>query len=65
MHDWDVKVTQPFSQFKIGGKTSYVRKKLTERLKFVQFLADGLPYRTLYSVHHRFRNLYESNVRGR
>ncbi|XP_043286492.1 uncharacterized protein [Venturia canescens] len=35
--------------------------KFEERKKFVQFLARGLPKRFLYSVYHRFRNLYDTH----
>lgn len=62
-HDWDVKELKPFLQLRIG-KLTYMRNT-TERRKFVQFLADGLPNRTLYSVYHRFRNLYEKKVQRR
>ena len=33
---------------------------LNERKNFVRFLANGLPWRSLYSVYFRFRNLYTS-----
>lgn len=36
-------------------------KSLEERQKFVQFLANGLPWRTLYSVYHRFKYLYRNH----
>ena len=38
---------------------------LNERKNFVRFLANGLPWRSLYSVNFRFRNLYTScKVKG-
>lgn len=63
LHNWDVKNVKPFLQFRIRNIT-YMRN-ITERRKFVQFLADGLPDRTLYSVYHRFRNLHENNLQRR
>ncbi|XP_011636924.1 uncharacterized protein LOC105427066 isoform X3 [Pogonomyrmex barbatus] len=63
LHNWDKRKTKPFLQLRIGTLT-YMRNT-TERRKFVQFLADGLPDRTLYSVYHRFRNLYENNLQRR
>lgn len=57
-------MVHPFLQLRIGGRVTYMRST-TERRKFVQFLADGLPNRTLYSVYHRFRNLNENNVHRR
>ncbi|XP_036138407.1 uncharacterized protein LOC105828623 isoform X2 [Monomorium pharaonis] len=65
LHDWDVKMTRPFLQLRDELKRDYRIRKKIERRKFVQFLADGLPDRTLYSVYHRFRNLYENNVQRR
>lgn len=38
---------------------------MLERKKFVQFLARNLDDRTLYSVYHRFRNLYSPHIQGR
>ncbi|KAL6448200.1 hypothetical protein ACFW04_000298 [Cataglyphis niger] len=64
IHNWDVKMVRPFLQLRIDGRVTYMRNT-AERRKFVQFLADGLPNRTLYSVYHRFRNLYENNVHRR
>lgn len=64
IHDWNVKMVHPFLQLRINGTVTYMRNT-TERRKFVQFLADGLPNRTLYSVYHRFRNLHENNVHRR
>lgn len=63
LHNWNVKRTKPFLQLRIG-RLIYMRNT-TERRKFVQFLADGLPNRTLYSVYHRFRTLYEDNLQRR
>lgn len=63
LHDWSSKNVQPFLHLR-EDNTVYIRSK-TERRKFVQFLADGLPNRTLYSVYHRFRNLYANHVQRR
>lgn len=35
---------------------------MRERKKFVQFLANGLPWRTLYSVYSRFKVLYRNKI---
>ncbi|XP_076182225.1 uncharacterized protein LOC143154202 isoform X2 [Ptiloglossa arizonensis] len=55
IHNWDPKNVDPFLCMK-NGKQFYIRS-MTERQKFVQFIANGLPWRTLYSVYHRFRNI--------
>ncbi|KYM89318.1 hypothetical protein ALC53_02394 [Atta colombica] len=61
--NWDVNKSKPFLQLRVGNLT-YMRN-IKERRKFVQFLANGLPERTLYSVYHRFKNLYENNLQRR
>lgn len=63
LHKWNVKKTKPFLQMRTG-RLMYMRN-ITERRKFVQFLADGLPNRTLYSVYHRFKTLYGNNLQRR
>lgn len=63
LHKWDSKKVEPFLLLREGNKT-YIRSK-KQRRKFVQFLADGLPNRTLYSVYHRFRNLYTNRFQRR
>ncbi|XP_006618190.1 uncharacterized protein LOC102681740 [Apis dorsata] len=63
LHKWDSKKVEPFLLLREGNKT-YIRSK-KQRRKFVQFLADGLPNRTLYSVYHRFRNLYTNHFQRR
>ncbi|EGI65343.1 hypothetical protein G5I_06203 [Acromyrmex echinatior] len=63
IHNWDVNKSKPFLRLRIGNLT-YMRNT-RERRKFVQFLANGLPERTLYSVYHRFKNLYENNLQRR
>ncbi|XP_033226064.1 uncharacterized protein LOC117178742 [Belonocnema kinseyi] len=56
VHDWDEKNVQPFLYLKHQGRCHI--SSITERKKFVQFLANGLPDRTLYSVYFRFRRLF-------
>lgn len=55
-HDWDPKNYGVFLQFKHGDKL--IMSCMEERRKFVQFLADGLPNRPLYSVYNRFKKIY-------
>ncbi|XP_076231545.1 uncharacterized protein LOC143177499 [Calliopsis andreniformis] len=57
IHNWNPQNTEPFRILKNGNKF-YIRST-EERQKFVQFLANGLPWRTLYSVYQRFKKLYE------
>ncbi|XP_072743756.1 uncharacterized protein [Anoplolepis gracilipes] len=61
IHNWNINILHPFLHLRIDNRQTYIRNT-KERRKFVQFLADGLPNRTLYSVYHRFKNLYENNV---
>ncbi|XP_017753527.1 PREDICTED: uncharacterized protein LOC108546106 [Eufriesea mexicana] len=63
LHRWDPKKCEPFLLLRDKNKPRIRSKK--ERKKFVQFLADGLPNRTLYSVYHRFRNLYAGHFQRR
>ncbi|XP_031836095.1 uncharacterized protein LOC116428505 [Nomia melanderi] len=63
LHTWDPSTVQPFLLLREGNAT-YIRSK-KQRRKFVQFLANGLPNRTLYSVYHRFRNLFADRVQRR
>ncbi|XP_014471805.1 PREDICTED: uncharacterized protein LOC106742945 [Dinoponera quadriceps] len=63
LHNWDETNCKPFLQLRKGG-TMHIRH-ISQRRKFVQFLANGLPNRTLYSVYHRFKNLYENNIQTR
>ncbi|CAK9821635.1 hypothetical protein ANTRET_LOCUS331 [Anthophora retusa] len=63
LHDWNPKNFEPFLFLK-DDRTTFIHSK-RERRKFVQFLADGLPNRTLYSVYHRFRNIYTDHVQRR
>lgn len=63
LHDWNKKNVTPFLLLRQTNR-SYIRNK-RQRKRFVQFLANGLPRRSLYSVYHRFRTLYEPRVQRR
>ncbi|KAH0948848.1 hypothetical protein HN011_000007 [Eciton burchellii] len=63
IHGWIVTHVTPFLYLRVGTEP-YIRSPI-ERRKFVQFLADGLPNRTLYSVYHRFKTLYRNNINRR
>ncbi|XP_076652468.1 uncharacterized protein LOC143358858 [Halictus rubicundus] len=63
LHNWNQQKVIPFLLLRVDNKT-YIRSK-KQRRKFAQFLAHGLPNRTLYSVYHRFRNLYTERVQRR
>lgn len=63
LHNWDFIKVQPFLLLREENVT-FIRSK-KQRRNFVQFLADGLPNRTLYSVYHRFRILYEERLQRR
>ncbi|XP_033222217.1 uncharacterized protein LOC117176204 isoform X2 [Belonocnema kinseyi] len=63
IHNWDKRNQKPFLYMRHGA--IQILRFLEERRKFVQFLAMGLPNRTLYSVHQRFRKLYQGNLHGR
>lgn len=53
-------MVKPFFNWRHNGK--YYIGNVKERQKFVQFLANGLPWRTLYSVYSRFKVLYRKNI---
>lgn len=57
VHGWNPKITEPFTTLKNGNRF-YIRS-MEERQKFVQFLANELPWRSLFSVYQRFKKLYE------
>ena len=63
LHNWKCSKVQQFLVLRIEN-TTHIRSKKQRRM-FVQFLADGLPNRTLYSVYHRFRNLYAERLQRR
>ncbi|KAK2588769.1 hypothetical protein KPH14_001649 [Odynerus spinipes] len=60
LHNWDTKNVKPFLSFK--DKCKFYIKSAEERKKFIQFLANGLPWRTLYSVYWRFKKLNSSYI---
>ncbi|CAL7944248.1 unnamed protein product [Xylocopa violacea] len=62
VHDWNPKCVQPFLSMKRNNKF-YIRS-MEERQKFVQFLANGLPWRTLFSVYNRFKCLHKKHERS-
>lgn len=55
-HNWEPTNYEPFLDFKHGDE---IIVSLNERRKFAQFLADGLPNRSLYSVYGRFKRLFQ------
>ncbi|XP_024890435.1 uncharacterized protein LOC112466541 isoform X1 [Temnothorax curvispinosus] len=63
LHDWDAKTVEPFLYWRHNGR--YFIRDVKERQKFVQFLANGLPWRTLYSVYSRFKVLYRNKITTR
>ncbi|XP_047367217.1 transcription termination factor 1-like isoform X1 [Vespa velutina] len=60
VHNWKEDHVKPFLSLKHNGK--YYIRSFEERQKFVQFLANGLSWRTLYSVYWRFKNLYHNRI---
>ncbi|CAK9825462.1 hypothetical protein ANTRET_LOCUS3459 [Anthophora retusa] len=62
VHDWNPKHVQPFLYTKFSSH--YYIKSVEQRKKFIQFLAKGIPWRSLYSVYHRFKYLYTSRKKG-
>uniref|UniRef100_A0A1B6IA74 Myb-like domain-containing protein n=1 Tax=Homalodisca liturata TaxID=320908 RepID=A0A1B6IA74_9HEMI len=49
----------------MSSKQLYGYFPVKERLKFKQFLARKLPYRRLYSVYHKFMDIFAVKSRGR
>ncbi|KAK0181048.1 hypothetical protein PV327_003368 [Microctonus hyperodae] len=62
-YKWNKNITHPFLHVKRSG--FFYISPVNERRKFVQALAKGLNNRTLYSVYHRFRNIYSSHKQDR
>ncbi|XP_012222593.1 transcription termination factor 1-like isoform X2 [Linepithema humile] len=60
LHNWDPKMIQPFLYWRHNMK--YYIDNVQERQRFVQFLANGLPWRTLFSVYSRFKTLYNNKI---
>ncbi|XP_054004383.1 uncharacterized protein LOC128890156 [Hylaeus anthracinus] len=63
IHKWNPEYVKPFLYMRHGG-SQYFIKSMIERQKFVQFLANGLPWRTLHSVHRRFRSMNEKYAKS-
>ncbi|CAK9805382.1 hypothetical protein ANTPLA_LOCUS4468 [Anthophora plagiata] len=59
VHDWNPKHVQPFLYTRF--RSHYYIKSVEQRKKFVQFIANGIPWRSLYSVYHRFKYLHKSH----
>ncbi|XP_011501391.1 PREDICTED: uncharacterized protein LOC105365030 isoform X2 [Ceratosolen solmsi marchali] len=57
LYEWDPKNPKPFLQMKLKNKVFFLN--LRNRKKFVQFLANGLFDRSLYSVYNRFKVMYD------
>nr|KAF7437828.1 hypothetical protein H0235_000219 [Vespula pensylvanica] len=64
LHNWNKHKYRAFLSLRDSDGKKYTCKK-KETKKFAQFLANGLPNRTLYSVYHRFRILYSSYLNRR
>ncbi|XP_035727144.1 uncharacterized protein LOC118443784 [Vespa mandarinia] len=64
LHNWSKRKYRAFLSLRDGDGKKYTCKK-KETKKFAQFLANGLPNRTLYSVYHRFKILYSSHLNRR
>ncbi|KAK2577399.1 hypothetical protein KPH14_003512 [Odynerus spinipes] len=64
LHKWNKHKYRAFLYLRDSEGKKYTCKKKQTKM-FVQFLANGLPNRTLYSVYHRFRILYSSYVQRR
>ncbi|CAD6235141.1 GSCOCG00007827001-RA-CDS, partial [Cotesia congregata] len=62
-HDWKISLVYPFTFWKRKG--FYFISKVEERRKFVQFLAHGLPDRSLCSIFGRFKILYGTHKKSR
>ncbi|XP_066600462.1 uncharacterized protein [Prorops nasuta] len=55
-HNWNNNNVYPFLRWKHNNANILIHQN--ERIKFLQFLANGLPWRAIYSVYRRFRQLY-------
>ncbi|XP_008210920.1 uncharacterized protein DDB_G0283697 isoform X2 [Nasonia vitripennis] len=58
LYDWDINNPKPFLHMKYKNKEFFLCRR-QDRMKFVQFLANGLLDRSLYSVYQRFRVIFE------
>ncbi|XP_014216204.1 uncharacterized protein LOC106644990 [Copidosoma floridanum] len=60
IHEWNEKNVKPFLNMK--PDRMFIIPLREQRLQFVQFIANGLPWRSLCSVYLRFRNLYNTDL---
>ncbi|XP_015185844.1 PREDICTED: uncharacterized protein PFB0145c-like [Polistes dominula] len=63
LHDWNEDNVKPFLSPTYNGK--YYIPCTEERKKFVQFLANGLLWRHVFSVYQRFKTLYQTQINQR
>lgn len=61
-HNWDPTFPFPFTQMEYENKKFYL-PDTKNRMKFYQFLADGLPWRSVHSVFRHFKFIYDENAR--
>lgn len=59
VHSWNPKHVKPFICLK-NNKSFYMKTK-EQRINFLQFLANGLPWRPLFSVYNRFKYLHDNH----
>lgn len=64
LHKWNKHKYKAFLCLRNTDGWKYICRKKEIR-KFVQFLANNLPNRTLYSVYHRFKNLFSKHIQRR
>ncbi|XP_014612582.1 PREDICTED: uncharacterized protein LOC106791461 [Polistes canadensis] len=63
LHNWEEDNVEPFISAK-HSRQFYIPCRI-ERQKFVQFLANGLPWRCLFSVNTRFKMLFQNRTNQR
>ncbi|XP_043487979.1 uncharacterized protein LOC122514908 [Polistes fuscatus] len=63
VHNWEEDNIEPFISVK-KSRQFYI-PCFKERQKFIQFLANGLPWRSLFSVNTRFKMLYQNHTNQR
>lgn len=63
LHNWKKDDIEPFISVKY--RRQFYIPCLKERQKFVQFLANGLPWRSLFSVNQRFKIMYQKRISQR
>ncbi|KAJ8667983.1 hypothetical protein QAD02_009646 [Eretmocerus hayati] len=62
-HGWDDKNPRPFLQMKYKNKVFFIER--LNRMRFVQYLAKNLPNRSLYSVYHTFKVIFDPHKKSR